>query len=1262
MFQNLSKYFHSKTAFPNRNAVFLYIFVTHKKIAALKNILYTTLLLFCFTCFAQNDKTLFWEISGNGLTKKSYLYGTMHVNDKVSYHLSDAFFKNLLAADMVGNESDPETWIDIADLVKQNEITSSYKFYSEFYKNPAKKEDIKTVFETNNSYFNNMLSAIGGDTSDFQENTVLDMFIYQTGRKYKKQIVGLEEAKGSIIPLLKLKEEDVKPKEENKLLLIKILKNRNFNEVLKQYYREKDVVMLDSIYKLMLSKKAHDALISIRNETMANSIDSLSKKGSLFSAVGAAHLAGKGGIIELLRKKGYTVSPIFDTFSENGQTQKKNIEEFFPNPGFKMSNTRDMMVQMPLTKNIIEENKNLGSPDFTNGGVINIKRVPLNYFIKKESENYNPKSLDSLFFEKIPGNIIDKKYFETDNIVGYDIKNVTKTGNNQRYKFYITPLEIIGISMTGVGNYVRQFENEVFDNIKIKAFDSNWEKITPKKGGFTIEAPAFYTNHGDSSEELSNVEIQAYDNSEKGYYFLTEKTLNDLELLEDSEYEQKQIHYEFYLQHDSEVTNSNFDKTKKSYESTSKIGDKNIRLKSFINGNKYYLLGTVNASDKNSSRFFNSFSLNAPNYTSKSSVYNDTIAKFKIEIPEKLNDKLFLNIEKDEVETKNMFENKTKYYNFISETGRTINLLYYKYSKYESIKDIDSMKVSFKKYFLKQEDENDETDYSDDYDYTNINSVLSFAANEKKGISKSLWSNFIKEEKDTYEMISESVEHGKGKNDYTFNALVSKPQSNQAIKYKAVFKDDAYYMLKTLVDRNYKNDDAFVEKTFKSLEPLERIIKDNQSVFDDKISLFIEDAKSESDTIRYSAMNSLYEINLEKKDIDVVKNFLETFEFKDSETDAINSLLLKLGELKDERIIPFLENYYKKEGTKTEVQLSVIKALANQESKNGYKKIMELLEFDLPITDIDYDITGLFYFFERDLENSKELFPKIFQFYSIPEYNKPVIDFCNSLLDKDLISVKKINSFKKMILTNAKLEYKRVASWKEKNNTDEEDDEAEEDVDYEDYNVAPTENLANYIGLLYNFPKDNTITELFEKSKRLDIPELNLELLRLGIVNNKISNEEIQEALKDSKNQFFAINLLLNKNKGEMIKLSDDEIAKSALMNFNDFDEKDSINLIEKRIVEQSKKQTVIYFYQVEEDVKEEEVAEKKIFPIAFVLENNKINPLAYKNYTNEILQEEDDVTKKIDAIIQKALNEKHFRASFEKEKPFENPLFLDQY
>ena len=40
----------------------------------------------------KQGNSLFWEISGNGLSKPSYLYGTMHVSSKTAFHLTDSFF------------------------------------------------------------------------------------------------------------------------------------------------------------------------------------------------------------------------------------------------------------------------------------------------------------------------------------------------------------------------------------------------------------------------------------------------------------------------------------------------------------------------------------------------------------------------------------------------------------------------------------------------------------------------------------------------------------------------------------------------------------------------------------------------------------------------------------------------------------------------------------------------------------------------------------------------------------------------------------------------------------------------------------------------------------------------------------------------------------------------------------------------------------------------------------------------------------------
>ncbi|MBC7525312.1 MAG: TraB/GumN family protein [Flavobacterium sp.] len=1243
----------------------------------MKKLLILPFLLFTSVLFAQNEKTLFWEISGKGLTKKSYLYGTMHVNDKVSYHLSDAFFKNLLAADIVSNESDPETWNDVFELIRGQFYKAPESFYSTFYMSPVKTKELNLQF-TNNNYFNNMLSGIEGGQADYQENTVLDMFIYQTGRKYKKRIVGLESAKTSLLSIMKIKHEDSQPEPKNRDLLMKIIKSGNFNETLKQYYREKDIVMLDSIYKLMFSKKGHDVMITNRNVIMARSIDSLAKTGSLFSAIGAAHLSGKKGVIQLLKDKGYTVLPIIDVFSNNGEKQKKTIEDYFPNPGFKEVSTQDEMIKMPLNKNQFKINQNIGSLDFTNGGAITIKRLPLNYFLDKKNRDFNPKTLDSLFFENIAGTIIEKNVFQQENFVGYDIKNATKNGNKQHWKFYITPLELIVVSMTGSGNYVKQFENEVFDGIKIKNFKNTWDKISPKNGDFSVEVPAFNFIYGTEQEIETKIEIQAFDNQEKAHYFLTENKVNDASTLEDTNFELKQLQDEFYLQHDIEGSNFNFTTDKKSCKSESKIGTKIIRLKTVIDGNKYYLMGTVDASEINSNKFFDSFIAQKTKFNLENKTFTDTIAKFKIDIPEKPNQKIFLDLDTNKSKLKNKFLSKSVVYNFNSENGETIDFDYYKYHKYQQIDNLDSIAVNFKKHILKEYDLS-YSDYNYDHDYGQNTSKISLLNPQfyiKKGFSKSKWDDLIATKEDKYEIISESKSIDNNSNIHIFNAVVGKSNSSQAIKYKLFFTGDASVEMSVLVDKNYKNDNEFIEKTFNTFVPTQ---KNTTSVFDDKLKVFMEDANSQKDTIRYSAMKSVNELKINTKDLDPVINFLTTFKFKPTENEAIEYLIEKIGYIQDSRVIPFLENFYKKESTKTATQISILKALSNQKSKLGYQKILDLLDYDLPVSDNDYDISNLFVSFKEDTDNSKFLFPKIMDYYAIKEYSEPLLDFCNTLFDRNLIAPKKLNSYKKIILTNTKLEYKRMVSWKEKNpNPDEisaveaienplEDITENEEaiVDTTDNEAvsevisasdAPTEHLINYLNLISNFQQDDVIIQLLNKIKKLDLPQLNSELIRLGIVNNTWNDEQIKEALNNSKTRFLTIQLLLNNNKNiGLSEITDDEIVQAAIVNFEDLKEKDGLKLLEKRQVDFHGKPTVYYFYEVSKKAEKPEVPVKMLYSIAFGYNNNKINADVFKVFPQQKIVEEKDLAKKYQTIITKSLNENHSRATFQKENSDEN-------
>jgi uncharacterized protein YbaP (TraB family) len=58
-------------------------------------------------------------------------------------------------------------------------------------------------------------------------------------------------------------------------------------------------------------------LLIKRNIVMANRIDSLVGKTSTMIAVGAGHLGGTGGLIALLKKKGYQLKSLPFTFTKS---------------------------------------------------------------------------------------------------------------------------------------------------------------------------------------------------------------------------------------------------------------------------------------------------------------------------------------------------------------------------------------------------------------------------------------------------------------------------------------------------------------------------------------------------------------------------------------------------------------------------------------------------------------------------------------------------------------------------------------------------------------------------------------------------------------------------------------------------------------------------------------------------------------------------------------------------------------------------------
>src|ERR1700759_4499587 len=157
--------------------------------------------IFAQTSKPQKYPSLFWEISGNGLKKPSYLFGTMHVSNKMAFHLSDSFYNAIQSTDMVALELNPENWQK--DMVKmdaaQKELENFYKDNTTQYINESsfKIDDyydrLKAALTADPQQINSLLYRTFSMQQDYEENTYLDLYIYQTGRKFGKLAGGVED-------------------------------------------------------------------------------------------------------------------------------------------------------------------------------------------------------------------------------------------------------------------------------------------------------------------------------------------------------------------------------------------------------------------------------------------------------------------------------------------------------------------------------------------------------------------------------------------------------------------------------------------------------------------------------------------------------------------------------------------------------------------------------------------------------------------------------------------------------------------------------------------------------------------------------------------------------------------------------------------------------------------------------------------------------------------------------------------------------------
>ena len=287
----------------------------------IKRFSFVYLLVFLFPVFvlADSGKGLLWEISGMQLKQPSYLFGTIHSDKAEVIKLPEKVEK-------IFNQSDSfsaEVNLDVLSVIQMSQsmmLKDNQKLKSLIStKQYQTSVELMTQRGIPEMIINRMAPwavAITISLPKQESDIVLDMKLYLDAQKQGKAVYGLETVAEQLFAFNNMPIDD-----QVKMLEQAIEQHHLLPAMYKELftaYLERDLGKLQKLemkYKdeknSLLDDYLTKELIIKRNYRMQDRMMERLIEGNAFVAVGALHLPGKEGLISLLRKRGFTVRPVY---------------------------------------------------------------------------------------------------------------------------------------------------------------------------------------------------------------------------------------------------------------------------------------------------------------------------------------------------------------------------------------------------------------------------------------------------------------------------------------------------------------------------------------------------------------------------------------------------------------------------------------------------------------------------------------------------------------------------------------------------------------------------------------------------------------------------------------------------------------------------------------------------------------------------------------------------------------------------------------
>lgn len=266
----------------------------------------------------EDGQSLLWRIDGNNLSVPSYLYGTIHLISQDDFHFGKQLKHTLVNADKVAFE------------IALDESVMMKAAMGMFFKGDTVIGDFLTPaqMDTLSTFFKDTLGVSNMEWMSYQKMKPFALSqLYLTSMlgeaplsfelEFKTMadslgipIVGLESVEDQLAVI------DGMPMDRQIDMVMSSVHEygtaaEDFGQLVAYYKRQE----IDSLYQLMSEDydeimEFSESFLDQRNQNWIPVIESLIAEGSVFIAVGAGHLPGDRGVIQLLEEAGYTLTPI----------------------------------------------------------------------------------------------------------------------------------------------------------------------------------------------------------------------------------------------------------------------------------------------------------------------------------------------------------------------------------------------------------------------------------------------------------------------------------------------------------------------------------------------------------------------------------------------------------------------------------------------------------------------------------------------------------------------------------------------------------------------------------------------------------------------------------------------------------------------------------------------------------------------------------------------------------------------------------------